>query len=49
MRNGRRLKRTIRELEGSWSTGEFGALLAEEAAAVASSQVAPTVSAAKDG
>jgi hypothetical protein len=48
MRNGRQLKRTIRELKGNWSTGEFGALLAEEAAVVASRQVAPTVSAAKD-
>jgi hypothetical protein len=36
MRNGRQLSRTMRELKGSWSTGEFGALLAEEMAVIAS-------------
>ena len=34
-RNGRPLRRTMRELKGSWSTGEFGGLLAEEAAVIA--------------
>jgi len=48
LRNGRQLRRTIRELKGNWSTGEFGALLAEEAAVVASGRVAPMVSAAED-
>jgi hypothetical protein len=47
-RNGRQLGRSMRELKGSWSTGEFGAILAEEAAAIASGTVALKVSEAGD-
>jgi len=42
-RNGRQLKRTMRELKGSWSTGEFGAILAEESAAIANGRLTLTV------
>jgi len=47
-RNGRQLKRTMRELKGSWSTGEFGALLAEEAEFVAAGMAPLTVTETPD-
>ena len=47
-RNGQPLNRTMRELKGSWSTGEFGAILAEESAAVAGENVRLSVTADKD-
>jgi hypothetical protein len=48
MRNGRQLSRTIRGLKGSWSTGEFGALLAEETAVIASKRTELAVTEAED-
>ena len=48
MRNGRQLSRTIRGLKGSWSTGEFGALLAEEKAVIASKRTELAVTETED-
>jgi len=47
-RNGRQLKRTMRELKGSWSAGEFGAILAEESAAIAGGRLALRVTETED-